>query len=452
MFKAIGNLALFTPNVDIFIAGHIEKTFADLYMKSDLLPDTLMEASLRTLSNLALENTKVNMERFGVCLTPILQMLNQGQRSSVKMFTLAFDVLGSLCRLPANSKQFLDQGGISVCLKILNSYSDSHLYANGVHVLGIQTTTPAAVDQLIDEGIFNFITSLFEAQCNAGDDLDQDLVIAGHRCTRRLLKSQDAIRAFVKAGALEQIASLMATSEEDTMLHLECHRTILNCLALFPPPAPLPSQGTRGTRDADWDGDVADEGVLPSHENIERPPGPRSWESVGLHPAMICSMIQSLCFVLRRDENVKQARFAHAALGLLAYFACEKIPGCVNAFYAARFGSTLERCFALSENDRELVKIGCYVINNVAFSSEPDLYVTLRRERAMRKELDVASQQLKGADKSFCDLTLRLLNESKAAPSVFVNGDRVLICRIRRHFAIRNSPTVDIPSGVDVVG
>eukprot|EP01054_Gregarina_sp_Poly1_P008217 Gregarina_sp_Poly_1__8216@NODE_477_length_8073_cov_152_830877_g386_i0_p1_GENE_NODE_477_length_8073_cov_152_830877_g386_i0NODE_477_length_8073_cov_152_830877_g386_i0_p1_ORF_typecomplete_len2623_score466_04KAP/PF05804_12/4_4e02KAP/PF05804_12/1_9KAP/PF05804_12/0_0024KAP/PF05804_12/17KAP/PF05804_12/3_3e02KAP/PF05804_12/5_2e02KAP/PF05804_12/0_00038KAP/PF05804_12/0_014Arm_2/PF04826_13/0_05Arm_2/PF04826_13/2_5Arm_2/PF04826_13/77Arm_2/PF04826_13/2e03Arm_2/PF04826_13/5Arm_2/PF04826_13/7_6e02Arm_2/PF04826 len=421
MFKAIGNLALFTPNVQIFMDGQIEKTFAHLYAKSDRLPDNLIEASLRTLSNLAMENTEANMTRFGVCLPPILYMLKQGQRTSITMFTLAFDVLGALCRLPANSKNFLREDGIPTCLKILNSYSDVYLYSNGIHVLGIQTTNPSSVDELIKHGVFDFLTSLLEEE-NTAEQLNMDLAISGLRCIRRLLKTQSAAKACIKAGALAQIGAMMHKPAENSMLHMECHRVVINLLTLFPPPAPPPPKPVGGHKmDDEWDDEVPDEGVLPAIESLDRPPSPRSWEAVELDAVQICSMIEGLCKCLIREENLKQTRLVRTAVGLLAYFACEKVPDTVQAFYSGNFGQALTLVFKANEKDGEITQMGCYVINNVAYASEPELYVTLRKEKDMRKALDVVIQQISSAGgvKSFCDLTLKLLNERSADPSRF---------------------------------
>lgn len=106
MLKAIGNLALYPPNVKAFLDQGVEKTFAHFYTNSEFLPDELLEVSLRTMSNLVLEYTDEYMEKFGVALVPILTVLQQSRRESVKMLALAFEVLGNLCRLPANAKEF----------------------------------------------------------------------------------------------------------------------------------------------------------------------------------------------------------------------------------------------------------------------------------------------------------------------------------------------------------
>lgn len=106
MLKAIGNLALHTENVKIFLDHGVEQTFAHFYNNSEFLPDELLEVSLRTMSNLVLEYTDAYMEKFGLVLLPILSMIQQTRRESVKMLSLAFEVLANLCRFPPNCKVF----------------------------------------------------------------------------------------------------------------------------------------------------------------------------------------------------------------------------------------------------------------------------------------------------------------------------------------------------------
>eukprot|EP01056_Protomagalhaensia_sp_Gyna25_P004075 Protomagalhaensia_sp_Gyna_25__4074@NODE_368_length_3686_cov_69_254730_g250_i1_p1_GENE_NODE_368_length_3686_cov_69_254730_g250_i1NODE_368_length_3686_cov_69_254730_g250_i1_p1_ORF_typecomplete_len435_score80_55Mito_fiss_reg/PF05308_11/0_17VATPase_H_N/PF03224_14/0_21PRIMA1/PF16101_5/3_3_NODE_368_length_3686_cov_69_254730_g250_i123823506 len=214
----------------------------------------------------------------------------------------------------------------------------------------------------------------------------------------------------------------MHSPAEHTMLHMECHRVVCNLLTLFPPPPPPPPKPVgRRAADDDWDEEVPDEGVLPAIESMDRPLGPRSWEAIELDASQICSLIEACCKVLMREENLKQTRLVRTAVGLIAYFACEKVPDTVQAFYGGGMAQVLAGVFGANEKDADLAKMGCYAINNVCYASEPELYVTLRKEKLMRKNLDVAIQQIGGAGgvKSFCDLTLKLLNERSADPARF---------------------------------
>lgn len=107
MLQAIGNLALYKPNVQVFLDNEVEKTFAHLFENSRFLPDNLLLASLKTMSNLVFHHNDDCIEKFGITLVPLLTMLQQSTHKSIKMLTLAFEALGNLCRLPNNARQFV---------------------------------------------------------------------------------------------------------------------------------------------------------------------------------------------------------------------------------------------------------------------------------------------------------------------------------------------------------
>eukprot|EP01071_Lankesteria_metandrocarpae_P007663 Lankesteria_metandrocarpae@DN4742_c0_g2_i1.p1 len=187
MFKAIANLALFTPNVTEFLRNGVENTFAHFYKNSEYMPDELLETSLRTMSNLVMENTDEYMTQFGVVLEPLLYMLKQGHRTSAKMFSLSFEILGNLSRLEANAQRFVAKDGIKTVLKILNSNSDHKLYSQGIYVLGIQTNTASSIDKLLDNGVFTFLVNVFEAGMEGSLNVE---CVAALRCTRRILQKK----------------------------------------------------------------------------------------------------------------------------------------------------------------------------------------------------------------------------------------------------------------------
>lgn len=210
MFKAIGNLALYPPNVTEFLEHGIEHTLVHFYKHCENTPDHLIETSLRTVSNLVMENTEAAMIRFGMILEPLLKMLQKGNRDTVSMLSMCFETLGCLCRLPENSRRFAKKQGIETVLKILNNECDESLYSNGIFVLGIQTTNPASVNLLITNGIFTFLVALFEQQVSKISEADQlfegggcmatELVISGLRCVRRLLTDRNSCTEFINAG------------------------------------------------------------------------------------------------------------------------------------------------------------------------------------------------------------------------------------------------------------
>lgn len=335
--NAVGNLATYLPNIDRFLEERIEETFAYLYDNAEFIPDDLLETSLRTMSNLVLENTDDAMLRFGVVLTPILAMLQGARRESVRMLSLAFEVLTNLSRLPTNAEQFVVKNGIETTLHIVNTHSDPHLSVSAIHLLAVQATNPECLQRMIAAGAFKFLANVFETQAVA-EERSTELCVAALRCVRRLLLDRDATDVFLKADGLSGILHMITQCPETSMIQLDGYRTILALLSFYPPPEPKPQTSAQGaTADADWNADVADEGVLGVIHRMERPPSPRSWEAVGFEPGTVGSLILSICSCLAEEAHLKQYKLQRCGLGLLAYFACEKIEEAVQAFYAGTF-------------------------------------------------------------------------------------------------------------------
>lgn len=198
------------------------------------------------------------------------------------------------------------------------------------------------------------------------------------------------------------------------MIHLECYRVLINLLELNPPPEP-PKPASTKTKGGDWDADVPDEGVLPSSALAERPPSPRSWEVLGMQPAQVSDMIVNICTMLVKEENAKVLRLARFGLGLLAYFACEKIENTVDSFYNGGVAQALEVTFANFETEVAITETNCYIINNVAFSSDQSMYALLRKEKTMRVNLNYSVKVISKGEKTskaFCSLTEKLIDES----------------------------------------
>lgn len=369
MFKAIGNLALYTPNVTTFLEEGVEKTFSHLYLNSDFIPDELLEVSLRTMSNLVLENTDEFMEKFGVVLVPILTMLQQTRRESVRMLALAFEVLGNLCRLPNNAKAFVENEGVETTLRIVNTHSDPRLYGTTIHLLGMQINSPDSMQHLINAGVFKFLTNLFESQAAAEERLPE-VCVSGLRCVRRLLLDQTAALAFIDVHGPAAILRLMTSCPDVSMVQLDAYRNIVTLLDLFPPPEPsISSKDANGYGDEEWDADVPDEGVLTLIHRMERPPSPRAWERLGFDGDMIRQLIVSICNCLVEEAHTKQIKLQTSGLGLLAYFACEKIPEAVQGFYAGSYHTIIRQTLGVFSAELNLINTVMIAINFFILSS-----------------------------------------------------------------------------------
>lgn len=152
MMKALCNLALFPPNVEELINLGIGDTFKHLCEMSEQLPDSVMHVCLRTLSNLTMEFKERSMEVFAVCLPPLLQMLQR--RNSPEMLSLAFEILGFLCRISETAKQFDELKGYSTILEHLRTSAfEENLNNFGLKLLLRQGRMfPGSFAKMVDEG------------------------------------------------------------------------------------------------------------------------------------------------------------------------------------------------------------------------------------------------------------------------------------------------------------
>eukprot|EP00917_Polyrhabdina_sp_WS-2016_P004717 GHVP01010878.1.p1 GENE.GHVP01010878.1~~GHVP01010878.1.p1 ORF type:complete len:1102 (-),score=199.83 GHVP01010878.1:3916-6732(-) len=420
MFKAIANLALFTPNVEEFLDNGVELTFEHFYNNSSHMPDNLLAISLRTMSNLVLENTEEAMTQFGVVLEPILQMIQQSGRVDTVMYSLAFEILGNLCRLPENGNRFAMKGGIPAVLKVLNSYEDSAMYRQGIYVLGIQTTNASAIPQLVDHGIFTFLVATLENQLKS-DQVDQDITLSATRCVRRMLKNKAASDSWVEAGGVNTTLSCLDSLDAAlALLHMEQYRNIIALLELNPSPAPEPVS----KEDDEWTAPVKDEEVLRLVERLPRPPSPRSWEQIGLEADKVSRLLQRVFTVLDFEQNTKQSRLWKTGVGLIAYFACEKIKGVLDAFYERQWFSVIAKGLETYPGDVNFTHSSCYAINNICYVSDPALYGIVRADEKLRPNLSVSCKAISSKQRAandFCSLTRQMLEEKRGDPEIFAD-------------------------------
>lgn len=198
------------------------------------------------------------------------------------------------------------------------------------------------------------------------------------------------------------------------MVHIETCRLLINLLVLFPAPEPPPSLPTA---EADWDAVVPDEGVLPGAALLDRPPSPRSWESIGLQLPQIQEMIVHLCTTLTKESNAKLLRLWRFGLGVLAYFACEKIEGVVESYYHGNINSIMDMNLKNFTADPNNTQTCCYIINNVSYVSDPIMYAVMKKDKSLRSSLQQAIKFLPRGHEgtTYCNLTEKLLGESELA-------------------------------------
>lgn len=210
---------------------------------------------------------------------------------------------------------------------------------------------PESVTKLIEAGVFTFLVTLFESQSTA-DDRQPEVCIAGLRCARRLLLNKPCADVFTSCGGTQSIIHLMASCPDSSMVQLDGYKILLTLINLFPPPPPLVSK----TRDDDWDATVEDEGVLGIIHRMERPPSPRSWEVIGLSALEIRRLVTAICASLCTEGHGKQIKLQRCGLGLLAYFACEKVPGTVEGYHEGQFHLAAKQALTNFPTDFSIVK------------------------------------------------------------------------------------------------
>lgn len=193
-------------------------------------------------------------------------------------------------------------------------------------------TNPDSIIKLIEAGVFTFLVTVFEGQA-ATDDRQFEVYLSGLRCSRRLLVNKSAADVFVAAGGAQAVIKLMAAFPESSITQMEVYKILLALISLYPPPPPLPEK----PEEDEWGGKVSDEGVLGILHRMDRPPSPRSWESIGLTAADIRRLVASICQCLTTEGHFKQLKLQKCGLGLLAYFACEKIPGTFEGYQEGQF-------------------------------------------------------------------------------------------------------------------
>ena len=116
MFKAITNLALIPANVSRFIRGGIISSLQSFYALGNKLESDLILISLKTLTNLTLENSDTFMLEFGSLIEPLLNFLDENQSTNAKMVAFIFETFTSLCRYQENRDLFIKNKGVEITL------------------------------------------------------------------------------------------------------------------------------------------------------------------------------------------------------------------------------------------------------------------------------------------------------------------------------------------------
>lgn len=236
-------------------------------------------------------------------------------------------------------------------MEIVNTHSDTRLSATSIDVFDAQLNNLDGINKLIEAGTFTFLINLFESQATT-DDRQPEVCAKGLRCARRLLANKSCGEIFCSAGGVKSVIHLLTWCPDSSIIQLEGYQLLLTLINLFPPSPPLESIAV----DDDWDAKVEDEGVLGIVHRMERPSSPRSWEAIGLTSDNICRLMTSICICLCNEGHGKQIKLQKCGLGLLAYFACEKIEGTVEKYHEGKFHLAAKQALLNFYSETEIIK------------------------------------------------------------------------------------------------
>ncbi|GBE62094.1 anonymous antigen-1, putative [Babesia ovata] len=286
LFKAISNLALYASNVALFLSAGIEDSFRAWL--ADLDPsfsDVQLKIGLQTLSNLVMDNKEENMRKFSVVLPPVLKVLAQDRQDS-KVALLLFDILASLCRLPDNSKTFLESGGAELCIQTMRRVSyDLVTLTLGINLLATQASTPAGVQKLLELDVFSLLVANLTFEEHTPEM--NDILIATLRCLRKLVNSPEMVYLFCSQDGLAATMAVSRKTQQHPVILIESLRLILGMLHLT---------------------ETKEEGAAPA------------WENIGMEKDDIDSLLGIVCVCGTNEQAQKMARLQKILFSVIGYF------------------------------------------------------------------------------------------------------------------------------------
>eukprot|EP00917_Polyrhabdina_sp_WS-2016_P018089 GHVP01039040.1.p1 GENE.GHVP01039040.1~~GHVP01039040.1.p1 ORF type:complete len:2570 (-),score=521.82 GHVP01039040.1:59-7732(-) len=362
MFKAIANLALYSPNVQAFVDGQLDKVLESFYKKGATLPDFIMDTSFRTVGNLVLTSTPVVSQKIGKCIPTVLEILKTGKRNPAVLAT-ALEFCSNLCRQPENSTLFVSSGGIPIVLEILTLQQSMELYAPGLKTIGMQSSDPRNVITLLENGVFDFLIALLNDQAERHDS-SAEITVNSLRCTRKIMKhsKKDNLKEFLTKDGVVALSRTMTRFAEIPVVTLEVVKVLLLVVSSFEDFKHRPSQ--IDLKD-EFSAPVKDEYVLSLVKRMERPLGPRKWEKCGLNVDLISEFVYSLLSAMRENARLQQ-KLIYCAYTALAYFACEKIEGLTATYIGGNICELLTSLNKMHPKDPFIHVTGATIFANLA--------------------------------------------------------------------------------------
>eukprot|EP01054_Gregarina_sp_Poly1_P004505 Gregarina_sp_Poly_1__4504@NODE_241_length_10879_cov_245_316038_g212_i0_p1_GENE_NODE_241_length_10879_cov_245_316038_g212_i0NODE_241_length_10879_cov_245_316038_g212_i0_p1_ORF_typecomplete_len2605_score474_06KAP/PF05804_12/21KAP/PF05804_12/3_4KAP/PF05804_12/2_7e03KAP/PF05804_12/1KAP/PF05804_12/2_5e06DUF3361/PF11841_8/3_4e02DUF3361/PF11841_8/1_4e03DUF3361/PF11841_8/1_2e04DUF3361/PF11841_8/4_8e03DUF3361/PF11841_8/4_8e02DUF3361/PF11841_8/6_4e03DUF3361/PF11841_8/2_2e06Arm_2/PF04826_13/5_3Arm_2/PF0482 len=403
MFKAIGNLSLYTPNVREFLDGGINVTLQRFFEQSAQMPDSLIETACRSLTNLVMENDETFMQQFGIVLDPFMECLSLRQtNSSNDMFTYALTALGALSRHPDNAKTVMDRNCVSVICTIVQGNTDRSVLSAAIGALNFMALHSELIPAIRKQGGMGMIKEVLQEEVSS-EEPSTEVCTNALLYLRRLMADSRSADKFAAEDGFTVLIQLLRRTTLSVSIQLEGYRCIFAMLSLHPPPPSRPAT----EEDDDWDGEVPSEGFMPLVLQIKRPMPPRAWESAGLKPETVGQLITLICQALSYDSCHKQYKFIRCALALLDYFAHEKVKKTVENFYRGNFFTAVVPLFDHWSSDPVIIRMIVEIAANVAYVSEEDSYETLQKADEFLRALSRTEKSLPRSAK----LEARLIND-----------------------------------------
>lgn len=380
MFKAIGNLSLYTTNIPMFLDGGIAKMLEQFFKQSHHMPDTLIETASRCLTNLVMENTTDFMEQFGVVVEPLINTLNErSQNTASEMFGYALQALAALSRHQRNAQDIIRLKGVQMVTTVAKCDASRTVHIPAIGIIATIANQEGLNHPLIDQGALDLIIMTLQEECNC-DEVSPDLALSTLVCLRRLLKDQAAGRTFIERNGLSVVIAVLLKGTSLQSVQIEGFRAIFALLHLFPPPVP------EDVDEPGWDDEpVPDEGFSPLVYQIQRPPGPRSWESCNMSTDQIIGIITAACNALSDDTAHKHIKLQRILLAILAYFAAEKPRNTMEAFFTGNYFNNVIPLMELYRDNGSMVSMIAETTANVAVVSEQDTFDALRNNESFIK-------------------------------------------------------------------
>eukprot|EP01071_Lankesteria_metandrocarpae_P001326 Lankesteria_metandrocarpae@DN1476_c0_g1_i1.p1 len=360
LFKAISNLALHSPNVALFLESGLEQSYVQLLGVCENLPDSVLLMAMTTLSNLCWENQLDNMERFGVTIPAIIGMLNQESRTDPELMGSALEILGYLCRLPANALAFDEYGGSQAVVNTLANFAalSTEFLMQATLCLTILTRREELVVSLYNADIHPYIVKVIEGEYTSETASMSQMSEVGINCFRVLTKilgygEPEISTYFVSCGGLTTLVwylgAMAETEEPSPVVFTEGLKVILSLLDPLTATAdesrldiklqettnePKQKRTTIfGRRKAS---DTPEE-ELPELVDVSAE-GTRAWQVVGLDSTAVWTLCTAITSCVGKCMLTKGDPLLLYAAAVVAYLAHEAVEG----FEAAAFGVGLD--------------------------------------------------------------------------------------------------------------